>query len=75
MRGMRRNAYLNAFVMVGRDLLNNVSPPTTSSEQASCFAVKQDFNELDTSAVPLHVLEQCNLVGGVQCAASALHMT
>jgi hypothetical protein len=79
MRGLKTNAYLNTFVMVGRDILDDANQATintmTSTEHGSCVAATPDFTTLDTSDVSLHTIEQCKLVGGIERAAHALHVT
>lgn len=77
MRGLKQNAYLNSFVMVGRDILKEADTAklTALQQQSSCDATAPDFDNLDDSDVDLRTLEQCKLVGGVSHVAHALHVT
>ena len=67
MRGMRKQQYLNSFVMISSDVEQGLS-----TAQASCSTARADTHTFDTSLVSHTSIEQCKLVGGVQCAAQAL---
>ena len=67
MRGMRKQQYLNSFVMVNNDIDQG-----NTTAQGSCHAASADTLVFDDSLVSHTTIEQCKLVVGVQTAARAL---
>ncbi len=63
MRGMRKQQYLNSFVMV--DTPSELTPQVT---QGSCNAAAAHTSDVDLSLVSQPTIEQCKLVGGIHTA-------
>ncbi len=67
MRGMRKQQYLNSFVMVNNDIDQG-----NTTAQGSCHAASADTLVFDDSLVSHTTIEEFKLVGSVQTAARAL---